>query len=61
MTQHWIIEALTNLRIYAAENNLTALAEHLDAAIQLAHLELANLEKAPPEPPPRDGNSKDDG
>ncbi len=61
VTQHWIIEALTDLRLYAAENDLPALAEHLEAAIELAHLELANLDDPPPEPPPEDKPDKDDG
>jgi hypothetical protein len=37
----WLIETLVELRIYAVQNGLPALAEHLEMAIQLAHVELA--------------------
>jgi hypothetical protein len=38
----WLIETLADLRAYAAGHGLPALAEHLDTAIELAHLEIAN-------------------
>lgn len=41
----WLIETLTELRIYAAQNGLTALAEHLEQSIQLAHVELTVREE----------------
>jgi hypothetical protein len=38
----WVIETLADLRAYAAAHGLPALADHLDTAIELAHLEIAN-------------------
>ncbi len=55
MSHIWLIESLADLRAYAARNNLPALAEHLDTAIQLAHLELANKAANDTHAPKREG------
>ena len=55
MSHFWLIESLADLRAYAARHNLPALAEHLDIAIQLAHLELANKAANESHPPTEEG------
>lgn len=42
MTYHWLIESLVELRDYASDNDLPAVAEHLDEAVRLAHAEIAS-------------------
>ena len=42
MSYHWLIESLVELRDYAADNDLPAVAEHLDDALRLAHAEIAS-------------------
>lgn len=41
MCHAWLIESLAELRDHATETGLMRLAEHLDEAIDLAHLEIA--------------------
>jgi hypothetical protein len=52
----WLIEALADLRAYAERHGLPALAEHLETAIDLAQLEIANsgTDGAKTGPPDRD-------
>lgn len=44
VSHSWLIETLGEVRKYAARNGLPALAEHLEQAIHLAHIEQATLE-----------------
>lgn len=52
MSQQWLIETLAELQAYAARNAMPALAEHLETAVHLAHLELANARPPPQDPDP---------
>jgi hypothetical protein len=49
----WLIETLAGLRDHAAEHGLTHLAERLDEAIDLAHLEIAAQQARGPVPAQR--------
>lgn len=60
MSHSWLFNSLADLRAYAARNNLPELAEHLDMAIQLAHLELANRAANDTNAPTRDPGPDDD-
>lgn len=42
MSEDWLLERLADLRCYAQEHDLVALAAHLDQAIALAHVEIAS-------------------
>lgn len=61
LSQFWIIETLSELRLYAARNDLPRLAEHLESAIQVAHVELANAPDARSAPYSRGSDQEDDG
>ncbi len=43
MNNHWILDILTDLRAFAQQNDLDALAEQLDQTRLLAAVELASL------------------
>ncbi|NSX56846.1 hypothetical protein [Parasulfitobacter algicola] len=45
MKNKWILDVLFDLRAYAQENGLMALAEHLEEASFLASAEIATLEE----------------
>ncbi|WP_296479045.1 hypothetical protein [Roseinatronobacter sp.] len=57
----WLIETLSELRIYAARNGLPELAAHLEQSIHLAHIELAVREGEHPtmQKPDTDENGQD--
>ncbi|KIT17650.1 hypothetical protein [Jannaschia aquimarina] len=41
MSKDWIIDVLRDLRAFSADNNLPALAEHMDEALAVASVEIA--------------------
>jgi len=57
MDNHWILETLTDLRAFAQQNDLDALAEQLDQTRLLATVELASLAAVADRP----GNDATDG
>lgn len=56
----WLIKVLSDLHRYAERNNLPALAEHLETAVQLAHLEIVNTSSAQGKEIPPPNQRKDD-
>jgi len=44
MAHDWMIKILEYLALYAAENRLPRLSAHLEVALMLAHVEIANLD-----------------
>lgn len=48
MAQDWIVDVLADLRSFATQNGLTALAEQLDDTILVAATELAQGEEPAP-------------
>jgi len=46
MKSDWILDVLADLRIFAAENELPRLAEHLIDAELLAHTEICQLHRS---------------
>lgn len=47
MSHEWIIESLAELKAYAEQHGWPALAAHLNIAIQIAHLEIAQSDSGP--------------
>ena len=45
MGHDWILDVLTDLKAYARANGLPTLAEHLDDACLVAHVEMSSLGK----------------
>ncbi len=60
MSHLWLIETLADLRAYAAGHGLPMLADHLETALELAHLEIANsaVEGGKAQPPDMDGRQR---
>lgn len=56
MPHDWLIETLTEALSYARDQNLPALSAHLEQAIHLAHLEIAQT--SPSGHTPRPGAGK---
>ncbi|WP_175546824.1 hypothetical protein [Natronohydrobacter thiooxidans] len=56
MSHDWLIETLNEALRYAREQDLLALSAHLEQAIQLAHLEIAQT--SPSGHTPRPGAGK---
>lgn len=56
MSHDWLIETLNEALRYAREQDLLALSAHLEQAIQLAHLEIAQT--SPSGHAPRPGAGK---
>ncbi|MGY6547898.1 MAG: hypothetical protein ACXIU7_02660 [Roseinatronobacter sp.] len=52
MSQEWLIEALAEIKAYAEAEELKGLAEELELAIQIAHLELAQRHSDKQRPAP---------
>lgn len=48
MAQDWIVDVLADLRSFATQNGLTALAEQLDDTMLVAATELAQTDEAQP-------------
>ncbi len=48
VSHDWLIETLSELQVYARAHDLSALAQHLEQAVQLAHLDIARIEAAHP-------------
>lgn len=45
MTNDWILDVLTDLKVFAHTNGLPALAEQLEDARDMAQIEMASREK----------------
>jgi hypothetical protein len=46
MKRDWILDVLADLRIFAVENDLPRLAEHLIDAELLAHTEICQIQRS---------------
>lgn len=55
MSHDWLIETLTEALRYARDQNLPALSAHLEQAIHLAHLEIAQTSPSGHTPRPGAG------
>ena len=55
MGHDWIFEVLTDLRVYAQANGLSALALKVDETLRVAHAEISAASGAAPAPQPGSG------